>query len=398
MAKDLSFGTDSKLQEQIAMLGEYLSENYEFRHNVLTDEYEIRELSSEPTPFRTLTREARNKLLRGIKTIGLEIPSVCQNVDEYIYSEDTPLYDPVREWLSSLPTWDSKNHVGELFGRLPGVTTEQQYFLSIWLRSAVAHWLGMDMLHGNESVVTLVGAQGCGKSTFFAGILPPHLRNYYLDHINLGNKNDKEMALTNNLIVNIDELDQVKRSQQAELKQALSKIVVNGRPIYGRSQKCRKRFASFVATTNNPRPLNDPTGSRRFLCIRIPDGQFINNDTVTDYDQLYAQVVCELRDKDMRFWFTNEETRRIEQLNQDFQRIVSLEDMIMSCFRRPKQNEASRPLSVSDILTTVATEFPSVKVTGSMKVRLGMTLSTMKFDRKHTADGSVYFLVPKHAA
>lgn len=398
MAKDLSFGTDSKLQEQIAMLGEYLSENYEFRHNVLTDEYEIRELGSEPKPFRTFTREARNKLLRGIKSIGLDIPNVCQNVDEYVYSEDTPLFDPVAEWLTSLPAWDGKNHVGRMFERLPGITTEQQYFLAIWLRSAVAHWLGKDMLHGNEQVVTLVGAQGCGKSTFLASLLPQHLRNYYLDHINLGNKNDKEMALTNNLIVNIDELDQIKHGQQAELKQALSKIQVNGRPIYGRSQKCRKRFASFVATTNNQRPLNDPTGSRRFICIRIPDGQFIDNDTVIDYDQLYAQVVHELREKDMRYWFTNEESKRIEQLNQDFQRAVSLEDMIVACFRRPRQDEASRPLPVSDILATIASQFPSLQMSASTKVRLGMALSAMKFDRKHTADGSVYFLVPNRAA
>lgn len=398
MAKDLSFGTDSKLQEQIAMLGEYLSENYEFRHNVLTDEYEIRELGSEPKPFRTFTREARNKLLRGIKSIGLDIPNVCQNVDEYVYSEDTPLFDPVAEWLTSLPAWDGKNHVGRMFERLPGITTEQQYFLAIWLRSAVAHWLGKDMLHGNEQVVTLVGAQGCGKSTFLASLLPQHLRNYYLDHINLGNKNDKEMALTNNLIVNIDELDQIRHGQQAELKQALSKIQVNGRPIYGRSQKCRKRFASFVATTNNQRPLNDPTGSRRFICIRIPDGQFIDNDTVIDYDQLYSQVVHELREKDMRYWFTNEESKRIEQLNQDFQRAVSLEDMIVACFRRPRQDEASRPLPVSDILATIASQFPSLQMSASTKVRLGMALSAMKFDRKHTADGSVYFLVPNRAA
>ena len=135
----------------------------------------------------------------------------------------------------------------------------------------------MDTLHGNEVVPTLIGPQGCGKTTFLRRLLPQHLREYYLDHLNLSNKFDKEMALTNNLLVNLDELDAIRPSQHAALKQTLSKSKVNGRPIYGCSQQDRPRFASFVATTNNPHPLTDATGSRRYICLTIPEGRFIDN-------------------------------------------------------------------------------------------------------------------------
>ncbi len=116
-------------------------------------------------------------------------------------------------------------------------------------------------------------------------LLPRQLREYYLDHLNLSNKFDKEMALTNNLLVNLDELEAIRPSQHAALKQTLSKNKVNGRPIFGKAQDDRPRYASFVSTTNNPHPLTDATGSRRYICLTIPKGQFIDNAGDIDYER-----------------------------------------------------------------------------------------------------------------
>ena len=59
-----------------------------------------------------------------------------------------------------LPKWDGQNHIARIFGRIPGITSEQLNYLTIWLRSAVAHWMQMDMLHGNECVPS---AEGCHR-------------------------------------------------------------------------------------------------------------------------------------------------------------------------------------------------------------------------------------------
>lgn len=386
------------IQEQVLMLGEYLSQKYEFRHNVLSNVFELRDIESSDSSFRPLTREAMNSISKRVKQDGLEIANLRQNIEEHIYSEETLKYDPVGEYLGALPQWDGHNHIGDLFGRIPGVTTEQQYFMSVWLRSMVAHWKGMDMLHGNECVVTLIGAQGCGKSTWCARLLPVSLRNYYLDHINLGNKFDKEMALTNNLLVNLDELDQIKPGQHAQLKHALSKAMVNGRPIYGREQNCRRRYASFVSTTNNVHPLSDRTGNRRYLCVQIPDGDLIDNDSPIDYEQLYAQVVHELEVSKMRFWFTNEEVKRIEALNLDFQFIPDLESMIGYCFRAPREGEQVKPIITKDIVEMIATEFPTVKVNMSTSVKVGRILKMQHFEGKAMTHGHAYFVVPRRVA
>ena len=65
-------------------------------------------------------------------------------------------------------------------------------------------------------------------------------------------------------------------------------------------------------------PLKDATGSRRYICILIPDGQMIDNTGDIDYGQLYAQVTYELLEQKAPYWFNNDEVARIQQLNQDF--------------------------------------------------------------------------------
>ena len=230
---------------------QFLNDNYLFRRNVLNGKVEFsgKPIGNQKLAFRPLTQEALNSIILRAKREDIcEGNSPKTDIMEYIHSEEVPTYDPIGNYLNNLPQWDGQNHVAKLFSRLPGITTEQQNYLCIWLRSAVAHWLQMDTLHGNEVVPTLIGAQGCGKTTFFKRLLPQHLRQYFLDHLNLSNKFDKEMALTNNLMVCLDELEAIRPSQHAALKQTLSKSKVNGRPIYGCTQEDKARYASFVAT------------------------------------------------------------------------------------------------------------------------------------------------------
>ena len=404
--------------ESVLIIEQYLNDNYLFRRNELNGKVEFavirtdgegHPVAEEPL-FRALTQEALNSIvIRAKRDEICEKGSPKQDIMEYVNSEEVPQYNPIREYLDKLPQWDGQNHVAKLFSRLPGLSTEQHAFLAIWFRSMVAHWLQLDMLHGNEVVPVLIGEQGCGKTTFLRRMLPQHLRQYYLDHLNLSNKFDKEMALTNNLLVNIDEFETIRPSQQSSLKQTISKSKVNGRPIFGRAQEDRLRYASFVATTNNPHPLQDPTGSRRYICLSIPKGQFIDNachtstpgsknDGDIDYEQLYAQVLYELRELKAPYWFNNEEVKRLQELNLEYIQQKDIAEMVKVCFRKPEEGEKVKSLNTSEMLSIIREEYPQVAITQKAKVELGRVLASLDYERREHSHVAYYKAVPLKVA
>ncbi|UKK62495.1 DUF5906 domain-containing protein [Prevotella communis] len=372
---------------------QFLTENYCFRRNLLNGkvEFATKQADGQASDYRPLTQEALNSIILRAKREDIcEGSNPKTDIVEFIHSEEVCAYNPIREYLDNLPQWDGQNHVAQLFSRLPGLSSEQLSFLSIWLRSTVAHWLQMDTLHGNEIVPTLIGAQGCGKTTFFKRLLPANLRQYFLDHLNLSNKFDKEMALTNNLLVCLDELEAIRPSQQASLKQTLSKSKVNGRPIYGCAQEDRARFASFVSTTNNPHPLSDATGSRRYICLQIPQGQYIDNAGEIDYDQLYAQVVYELREQKAPYWFNNDEVARIQELNQEYMEQKDIVEIINLCFRKPEEGDAVQAMNSTELLRYMRKKYPSLPDNLSTRIRLGQAMSSLDFDSTSRGHVSYY--------
>lgn len=408
MEKELALQSEALGASQAGMLvvESFLQENYLFRFNQLNGKVEFvtksavnETIADNDAAWRPLTERAlKSIIIRAKREDVCEGGNPKSDIQDLVQSEEVRAYDPIGDYLNHLPQWDGQNHVARLFSRLPGISSEQAGYLTIWLRSAVAHWLQMDTLHGNECVPTFIGAQGCGKTTFFRRLLPKHLRQYYLDHLNLSNKFDKEMALTNNLLVILDELEAIRPSQHAALKQTLSKNKVNGRPIFGKAQDDRPRYASFVSTTNNPHPLTDATGSRRYICLTIPKGQFIDNAGDIDYEQLYAQVLHEIRQLEAPYWFNNEEVARIQQLNLAYMQQKDITEMVKACFRKPVDGEKVKSLNTTEMLEIIRNEYPNVTVTTKAKVELGRALVSLEYERKDHSHVAFYKAVPLKAA
>ena len=175
------------------------------------------------------------------------------------------------------------------------------------------------------------------------------------------------------------------------LKYILSKHDVKFRPPYGKVIVQRRRYASFLATTNNIRPLTDPTGSRRFLCTQADD---IDATPNVPYRQLYAQLMAELNEG-RRYWFNDEENARIQQQNARYQRVADFETMIRQTFL-PPQRIAAAPQSpimpLADIIDLLERRYPTFRRTRGINERLGRVLTQMGYEKSHKTGGASYYI------
>ena len=254
----------------------------------------------------------------------------------------------------------------------------------------VAQWLGMNKQHGNAIVPLLIGPQGSGKTTFCRRLLPETLQIYFNDRLSMKNDNDIFIAMSSYALINIDEFDAMSKSQQPILKYLLTKHDVKMRPPYGKAIEQKRRFASFIATTNNVRPLVDPTGSRRFVCIYA---EKIDNTRSISHNQLYAQLVEELKSK-RKYWFTDRDNERIMKENAQFQQVNDIDSMIKLTFlpsdETPSSAEYLSSMKIADILTN---RFSTFNYTNSTRIQLGKCLQLSGYKNKRLSSGVCYQIV-----
>ena len=366
----------------------FLNSRYELRKNVMTGVAQYRSKDTYDYRFCDLTKEAMNTM--SIQALKAGLDSWDKDIKRYVESTLIPEYDPVNEWLEQLPKWDGQDRVTPLAER---IKTDNPYWVSDfhkWMLSMVAHWKGIDRNHGNAIVPMLIGKQGCGKSAFCGMLLPEELRDYYIDKIDFKNETAINLGLTSFALINIDEFDMLSKSQQPLLKHLISKSDVKMRPPYGKAYEMRRRYASFIATTNNLRPLpDDKTGSRRFICIVVKEQ--IDYLTPIDYPQLYAQLQAEIARGD-RYWFEEAENQRIINENRNFERVGNIEKMITLKLRPSDSEDKSTLKSIDEIVDILDRSFPNFHRTKNVNIEVGRALNHLGYLPYKTKTCQKYFV------
>ena len=371
----------------------FLNENFDMRKNLMTGVAEYREKYSNDQRFKPLTEEVRNDMT--IRATELGLKSWDRDVNRFIDSTRIEPYDPVNTWLDNLPKWNGHDYIKELAARVPTSQPHWEKYLRMWLIGMVAQWRESDkQLTGNALTPLLIGRQGCGKTRFCKIILPPELRDYYNDKINFKNEFDLNIALTMFAMINIDEFDKTTSSQQIVLKYLLSSAEVKFRPPYGKTIKQFRRYTSFIGTTNQQKPLVDPTGSRRFVCVGITPGRNIDFEDNLYHAQLFAQVL-HLFNSGERFWLNDKEIATLIKENEPYQRLNDLVEMIGETFCKPKAGEG-RWWTLPEIHEQLKGRYSNYDPKTSYQ-KLGRALSDQQFDFEtdRKTSGHIYKLVER---
>ena len=368
----------------------YMKEHYTLRLNVMTGIPEYR-INAVGYGFHPLDQAARNTM--AIKALKAGVDSWDKDLCRYIDSNLIPRYYPMEDYLRHLPKWNGKkDYVGELAQRIKTTNPYWESDFHTWMLSMVAQWLGKDRQHGNAIVPLLIGPQGSGKTSFCHRLLPSWLQTYYNDRISMKNDNDIFIAMSSYALINIDEFDAMSKSQQPILKYLISKHDIKFRPPYGKVMEERQRFASFIATTNNLRPLTDPTGSRRFVCVYADE---IDNSGTIPYEQLYAQLVAELQ-QGRRYWFEDDENQRIMEQNKAFQQVNNYEEMVSIIYLSPEETpDNAKPVLLQDIMQRLSQSFPTFVIAKGTDMELGRRLTKMGYDSKRQNKGSAFRIMER---
>ena len=121
----------------------------------------------------------------------------------------------------------------------------------------------------NHTVIVFSGKQGLGKTTWVERLVPKQLKEYLFSGTINPNNKDTLVQLAECMLINLDELENLNRSEIGSLKEIITKTQIRMRKAYGHNNETMPRRASFAGSVNTAQFLNDSTGSRRFLCFEL---------------------------------------------------------------------------------------------------------------------------------
>jgi predicted P-loop ATPase len=195
--------------------------------------------------------------------------------------------NPVTDYLNSLD-WDGVSRVGDWAAQ--SLDAEDSKLNRMICRKFFIQLVARALTPGckADTVLTLVGAQGAGKSSVLRALAGGG--DYFNDSaIDIGSR-QAFIQLHSAWIYELAEFDSIRRKDINTIKAFISALWDKYVPPYGKNVVTQKRHTIFVASVNNPEFLTDPTGARRFWPITV--GEDINQDwTKANRGQLFAEAV-----------------------------------------------------------------------------------------------------------
>ena len=205
---------------------------------------------------------------------------------------DDRSYHPIREFLASLPEWDTIPRVDTLF--IDYLGAKDNTYVRAATRKTICAAITRVKNPGCkfDTMPVLNGPQGIGKSTLIAKLAG----EWFSDSLNLGDTKDKTAAekLQGYWILEIGELAGLRKAETETLRSFLSRQNDIYRAAFGKRATPHPRQCIFFGTTNAESGyLRDTTGNRRFWPIKTPGNGKKHSWELTKYDiwQIWAEAL-----------------------------------------------------------------------------------------------------------
>ena len=384
---------DSDISQQAQQLIDFLNQRYQFRYNTIMGytEYkdnDYRYMDWTPVDDRTLKGMTMKVRLGGIDARD-------NDVRRYVQSNMIRPFNPIGDYLwAQYYKWDGKDHIRKLARTVPNRNPHWEDWFYTWFLGMVRQWQVNNLAkYGNQAVPLLISTQGWNKTTFCEQLLPPELRFGYTGNLQMEDKKQVLQQMAQMLLINLDEFNQISpKTQQGFLKNIITLSSVKIKRPYGRHVEDFPRRASFIATTNQPDVLADPSGNRRFLGVELTGP--IDVSTPPNYEQLYAQAMRALHLHEP-YYFGPAETQEIMEWNRKFSLKTAAEQFFLDYFEPASNEQEGEWMSASAILAYLKDEVGVSLLKSPSVPAFGRKLSAIPGMQKRVTSINTFYLVRK---
>ncbi len=372
---------DKPKPTQIDRLEMFLSTRYVFRHNMVSGKLEFQYFGKKK--WNVMNDFIENSMLR--ECLKGRIKTNLSSLRNLLYSDFCVLFNPFEDYFFNLPSYDEKtDYITELANTI--TTTKQdlwQQCFKKWLVAMVGCVLDDKVI--NHTVIVFSGKQGLGKTTWVEKLVPKQLKEYLFSGTINPNNKDTLVQLAECMLINLDELENLNRSEIGSLKEIITKTQIRMRKAYGHNNETMPRRASFAGSVNTAQFLNDSTGSRRFLCFEL-EGIKYQHDV--DINMAFSQALF-LFKSGFRFWFDQEEIKSITENNEQYQLHSPEEELLLTWFEPCSKEEATLFLNASQIAAKLA-DRTKLNLNDATINKLGKALKKHNFTRLMRQGKPVY--------
>ena len=372
---------DKPKPTQIDRLELFLSNKYVFRHNMVSGKLEFQYFGKKK--WNVMNDFIENSMLR--ECLKGRIKTNLSSLRNLLYSDFCVLFNPFEDYFFNLPTYDEKtDYITELANTI--TTTKQELWQQCfkkWLVAMVGCVLDEKVI--NHTVIVFSGKQGLGKTTWVEKLVPKQLKEYLFSGTINPNNKDTLVQLAECMLINLDELENLNRSEIGSLKEIITKTQIRMRKAYGHNNETMPRRASFAGSVNTAQFLNDSTGSRRFLCFELEGIKYQHNVNI---NMAFSQALF-LFKSGFRFWFDQEEIKSITENNEQYQLHSPEEELLLTWFEPCLKEEATQFLNASQIAAKLADRTKLNLNDGTIN-KLGKALKKHNFTRLMRQGKPVY--------